>query len=81
MLLEEETVLPQNFNISNINSSRYFKAITVGNMVDDDPNSEYFTWRANCLRPYSPVNLGGGRANDDLTITWVRRTRVSGEVA
>lgn len=79
VLLEEETVLPQNFNISNINSSRYFKAITVGNMVDDDPNSEYFTWRANCLRPYSPVNLGGGRADDDLTITWVRRTRVSGE--
>lgn len=79
VLLEEETVLAQNFNIANINSSRYFKAITAWNLVDDEPDSELFTWRANCLRPYSPVNLGGGRAGDDLTITWTRRTRVSGE--
>jgi hypothetical protein len=32
------------------------------------------------LRPYSPVHVRGAReANDDITIVWTRRTRISGD--
>jgi hypothetical protein len=31
------------------------------------------------LRPLSPVHVRGSRASGDLTITWVRRTRIGGD--
>jgi hypothetical protein len=30
-------------------------------------------------RPYAPAHVRGARAGDDLTVTWVRRTRIGGD--
>ena len=37
------------------------------------------TFRGTGLLPYSPTHLRGQRANNDLTITWARRTRIDGD--
>lgn len=64
---------------SEINQMVYYKSVTIGNNLSDT-NSQIFRNSAVCLRPYSPVQLGGGRnAAGDLTITWIRRSRTYGD--
>ena len=44
------------------------------------PEAPAFTNEAASLKPYAPVHLRGSRnGGGDLTITWTRRTRFSGE--
>ena len=41
-----------------------------------------FTYRARNLMPFSPVHAAGARAaSDDLTLSWIRRTRQAGDWA
>jgi hypothetical protein len=62
-----------------LNLERDYKAVTIGGVVQDTLPLA-FTNTGRGLRPYSGVQLGGGRnAAGDLTINWVRRTRVGGE--
>jgi len=57
---------------------RYYKAVTRGKSLDWGTATP-FTNTGIALRPYAPVQLGGGRnADDDLLLQWVRRTRVGG---
>jgi hypothetical protein len=37
------------------------------------------TFTGEGLKPLSPVHVRGTRASDDLTVTWVRRTRLGGD--
>jgi hypothetical protein len=44
------------------------------------PSAIAFTNEAASLKPYAPVHISGNRNGAaDLTITWLRRTRFSGE--
>ena len=57
---------------------RHYRAVTFGHYLDDAATIA-FTNTAVAKMPYAPVQLGGGRnAALDLTINWVRRTRLSG---
>ena len=38
-----------------------------------------YTFKGNGLRPYSPVQVNGSRVSGDVTISWIRRTRIGGD--
>lgn len=58
---------------------RHYKSVT---FTDTLANTEEvpFIYTGKTLRPYSPVSIRGTRdGGNNLTITWIRRTRISGE--
>jgi hypothetical protein len=62
-----------------INLPRKYKAVTFGNTLAETTEQD-FTFTAQALKPLSPVHILGDRdLSQNLTITWVRRTRVGGE--
>jgi hypothetical protein len=64
---------------ADIGKTRLYKVVTVGASLADSP-AHSFTNDGAALKPYAPVHIGGGRdADGNLTITWTRRTRISGE--
>jgi hypothetical protein len=64
---------------SDIGKTRLYKMVTSGAPLSSAaPRS--FTNDGAALKPYAPVYVGGGRAADgSLLLSWVRRTRISGE--
>jgi hypothetical protein len=60
-----------------IGIARLYKGVSVGHSLADT-DSEAFTYTAQALKPYSPVHITGTRDGDDLTINWIRRTRING---
>jgi hypothetical protein len=64
--------------LSAVNQLRYYRAVTIGqdvSLVQSDP----FTIVGNDDKPYSPVHLAGARdGGNNLTLTWIRRTRIGG---
>ena len=57
---------------------RLYKAVTLG-MTLGSATAQSFTYAAVALKPYSPVHASGVRdGSGNLTISWVRRTRVGG---
>lgn len=62
-----------------LNLARAYKAVSIGRTIQETP-AQSATYTGINLECLSPAQLGGGRAgNGDLTINWVRRTRISGE--
>lgn len=56
----------------------WFKPVSFG-MTLADTAAQSMTFAAACLKPYAPVLPGVGRdASGNITIKWVRRTRVGG---
>lgn len=63
---------------SEYNLARLFKGASLNGFLDD-ATATSFTNTAIGLKPYSAVALSGGRnAALDVTLTWIRRTRISG---
>jgi hypothetical protein len=66
-------------DLATLDVARYWKGVTIGSPLSTG-TSQTFTDTGVALRPFSPVGLRGDRAlNADLTLTWDRRTRLSGE--
>ena len=64
--------------LSERGSARYYKPVTIG-MTLDDTAAQAFTGDAEALKPYSPVHIAATRdGSGNLTLTWVRRTRLGG---
>lgn len=64
-------------SISTLNVSRSYKAPVFGGRLSSAP-AQTFTNTGIGLKPYSGVRLRGSRdGSGDLTITWLRRTRLS----
>jgi hypothetical protein len=62
-----------------IGLSRYFKAVTFRDSLSNT-TAQTFANGAVGLKPYAPVHLAGQRdGSNNLTINWVRRTRIGGE--
>jgi hypothetical protein len=62
-----------------IGAERQYKPVSAGGSLAGTP-AQTFKNEGCGLKPYSPVQLGGGRnAAGDLTLNWVRRNRMSGE--
>lgn len=64
---------------ADIGMTRLYKAVTSGgSLASVAPQS--FKNEGAALKPYAPVHVGGGRAADGaLSLSWVRRGRISGE--
>jgi hypothetical protein len=62
-----------------INKLRYYKAVTSGQDISSVA-SQQFTNTGNDLRPYAVTSVAGARdGSNNLTISWIRRTRIGGE--
>ena len=62
-----------------INLERPYKPVSVGATLSATPEDD-FTYAGVALLPYAPVHISGARdGSGNLTINWIRRTRVSGE--
>ena len=62
-----------------INLSRSYKPVTYGSTLTTT-TAQNFTYNAIALKPYSPVQSSGSRdGSGNLTITWIRRTRIDGD--
>jgi hypothetical protein len=65
--------------MASLNQLRHYKGVTIGSALQDTTAQE-FTNTGNSQKPYAPVHLKGAwDGSDNLTITWIRRTRVGGE--
>lgn len=57
---------------------RQYKPVTFGSTLTNSAEED-FTYSGVALKPYSPVQISGTRdGSDNLTIDWVRRTRLGG---
>lgn len=78
VMLSAGGIVRVNESASNLYISRVFKGVTFGSSLAS-AGTQTFTNNGVCLKPYAPVQLGGGRnAAFDVIITWVRRSRVNG---
>ncbi len=58
---------------------RDYKPVTVGSTLGQT-TAQSFTYQGNAFKPFSPVHIKGARdGSNNLTISWTRRTRTSGE--
>lgn len=65
--------------LGSIGLPRLYKGVTVNESLGGT-TAQAFTWQARCLKPLAPVHLSGERDGaGNLTIRWVRRSRVGAE--
>ncbi len=63
-----------------IGAARQYKPVTVGQSLSSAAAQD-FTYSGVALKPYSPAQISGVRdASGNLTISWVRRARVNGDL-
>jgi len=68
-----------NAGTAEIGLTRYYKAVTFRDSLSNTA-SQTFANSAVGLKPYAPVQLTGSRdGSNNLTINWIRRTRIGGE--
>ena len=69
------TTIANNF----IGRQLYYKAVSVGNSLGNT-DEVAFTYTGRNLKPFAPVHVKGVRDGaGNLTISWIRRSRVDGE--
>lgn len=75
-VLLNEAIIPYQDVQTDINRTVYWKGVTTG-QNDADGVWQTFVNDGRSLKPYSPVHITGTRNSaGDLTITWIRRTRI-----
>lgn len=69
----------ENDALALLNQSRYYEAVTSGQGIDPT-ESQQFKNTGNDLRPYAVTSVAGARdGSNNLTVTWIRRTRIGGD--
>ncbi|HEQ98801.1 MAG TPA: hypothetical protein ENO22_05620 [candidate division Zixibacteria bacterium] len=69
----------EDFPVNDMDVERHYVAVSIG-MSMDTGNIQAFTCELRNMMPLSPQHISGSRdASNDLTISWIRRTRVGGE--
>lgn len=64
-----------------IGNTAYYKGVAAGGIFDDAPTVP-FTFEGRSLRCFAPVRVRGSRdGSNNLSLTWIRRTRWYGEWA
>lgn len=78
-VLLNSAVARETMPVALFNLLRYYKPVTAGAALADT-DEEAFTYTGKTLKPFSPIQITGERdLSDNLTISWVRRTRLGGE--
>jgi hypothetical protein len=76
VLLDRSTMVRLGGTAAELNQARLYKGITLGRSLDSSA-AQSLTNTGQALKPLAGVQLGGGRdASGNLTINWVRRTRL-----
>ena len=77
VLLSLGTIGTSTFGVADWNRERLYKPVSDYMLIENTPATS-FTNTGERARPLSPVHIRGIRnSGDDLTITWLRRTRMS----
>lgn len=77
-VLLDNNLAKENLPNSLIGLARLYKPVSVGKSLSDT-TSVGFTYKANSLKPFSPVHIKGERDGSlNISITWIRRSRVNG---
>ena len=64
---------------SSFGISKGYKPVSIGNTLANTANQD-FTYTGIALKPYSPAQITGARdGSGNLTINWLRRTRIGGD--
>jgi hypothetical protein len=75
VLLNSAGLLRKDANLAVVGTTRYYKAVPSGG-VAADVGGQAFTFNGRALKPFAPCHVKGARdGSNDLTITWVRRSR------
>ena len=78
-VLLNNAVLDQLMAASTFGVSKSYKPVTIGDTLANTA-AQNFTYNAVALKPYSPVQIAGTRdGSGNLTINWLRRTRIGGD--
>ena len=64
---------------SEVGTTRYYQAITFGDILPSTNPIAAFANSSKALRPYDPYDLTGSRPSTDLVIDWLRRAIVAGQ--
>jgi hypothetical protein len=79
VLVLDPAALSRVSSLDEVGLARFYRTVSIGS-DPSLPAAVAFTNEAASLKPYAPVHISGSRTGaGDLTITWVRRTRYSGE--
>ena len=79
VLVLDPATLTRVSSLDEVGLPRFYRAVSIGS-DPSLPEGVSFTNEAASLKPYAPVHIRGSRnGGGDLTITWVRRTRFSGD--
>ncbi len=81
VFLEATTIRKIQGDLTELNMSKIWKAIGVGQSIQD-VSGKSFTDTGIAIKPWAPVFIRGSRGvplADDLLIEWTRRTRINGE--
>lgn len=77
IFLNESGLRTMDTQISDLNSVRYYKGVSIGQYLDDiPPQTVKVTGRA--LMPYAPHPLRAEESGGDILLSWLRRTRYAG---
>ena len=76
VLLGLAGTLRPNFEAGSIGQNKVYRPVSLGRSFDSAPTQTYAN-SAEGLSPFSPANLSKSVASNDITLTWVRRTRLS----
>ena len=78
-VLLNSALLEKQIAVNNFGLLKYYKAVTSGQLLAN-ADEESFTYTGKMLKPFSPVHITGSRdGSSNLTIDWIRRTRIGGE--
>ena len=79
-VLLDTTVTRLPMSLSRIGLLSYYKGVSVGDTLGNTAEQN-LTYTARQLKPYSPVQITGTRdGSGNLTINWIRRTRIGGDL-
>lgn len=79
VLLDQGGWIPHTIPSDEIGNLKWFKAVTL-NRPATGVAADKITFNGNNLKPFSVVHVEGTRdGSNDLTISWISRTRVAGE--
>jgi len=78
MQLSGEGIARPLLDLGELGVPRQYRAITYGLPLDNQPSTA-FTASGMALKPLSPVNFKRSALNGNSTLTWDRRSRLSGE--
>jgi len=79
ILLTEAAVQAATLNYGDIGRTYAYKCVTTGGRLEDVA-ADNFLYQARALKPFAPVHARGSRdGSGNLTLRWIRRSRVGGE--